>query len=66
MIFNTEIVCGKVMGFDEILKEISRVTPEDVREIAGEFLTKTPTLAIVGPYKNTDKFEKVLAKGSSQ
>jgi predicted Zn-dependent peptidase len=61
-----EIVYGQVMGFDEILKEISRVTPEDVREIASEFLTKTPTLAIVGPYKNTDKFEKVLAKGSSR
>ena len=59
-----EIVYGQVMGFDEILKAISRVTPADVREIAGEFLTKTPTLAIVGPYKGTEKFEKILAKGS--
>jgi predicted Zn-dependent peptidase len=61
-----EIVYGQVMGFDEILKEISRVTPEDVREIANEFLTKTPTLALVGPFKNESKFEKVLAKGSAR
>jgi predicted Zn-dependent peptidase len=61
-----EIVYGQVMGFDEILKEISRVTPEDVRVIASEFLTKTPTLALVGPFKNESKFEKVLAKGSAR
>jgi predicted Zn-dependent peptidase len=55
-----EIVYGQVMGFDDILKEISRVNPTDVREIAGEYLTKSPTLALVGPFKNEAKFEKVL------
>jgi predicted Zn-dependent peptidase len=55
-----EIVYGQVMGFDEILKAISRVNPTDVREIAGEFLTKSPTLALVGPFKSEAKFEKVL------
>jgi predicted Zn-dependent peptidase len=59
-----EIVYGHVMGFDEILKEISSVTYEDVRKVAGEFLTKTPTLALVGPFKSESTFEKVLAKGS--
>ena len=44
---NNEIVYGQVMGFDEILKAISRVNPTDVREIASEFLTKSPTLALV-------------------
>ena len=48
------------MDFDDILKAISRVSAEDVRAIAGEFLTKTPTLALVGPFKNRAKFEKVL------
>ncbi|CAB4882080.1 unannotated protein [freshwater metagenome] len=57
-----EIVYGQVMGFDEILKAISRVSAEDIREIAGEYLTKTPTLALVGPFKNSTKFEKVLSK----
>jgi predicted Zn-dependent peptidase len=59
-----EIVYGHVMGFDEILKEISSVTHEDVRKVASEFLTKTPTLALVGPFKSESTFEKVLQKGS--
>jgi predicted Zn-dependent peptidase len=59
-----EIVYGYVMSFDDILKEISSVTHEDVRKVASEFLTKTPTLALVGPFKSESTFEKVLAKGS--
>ena len=55
-----EIVYGQVMGFDDILKEVSKVNVADVRQIAGEFLTKSPTLALVGPFKNEAKFEKVL------
>ena len=55
-----EIVYGQVMGFDEILKEVSRVNEQDIRQIAGEYLIKTPTLALVGPFKNDTKFEKVL------
>ena len=55
-----EIVYGQVMGFDDILKAIARVNPSDVREIASEYLTKSPTLALVGPFKNAAKFEKVL------
>jgi predicted Zn-dependent peptidase len=57
-----EIVYGQVMDFDDILKAISRVSATDIREIAGEFLVKTPTLALVGPFKNQSKFEKVLAR----
>jgi len=55
-----EIVYGQVMGFDDILKEISKVNVSDVRQVASEFLTKSPTLALVGPFKNEAKFEKVL------
>ncbi len=61
-----EIVYGQVMSFDDILKEIARVSVEDVRVIASEFLTKTPTLALVGPFKNEAKFEKVLARGGAK
>ena len=57
-----EIVYGQVMDFDDILKAISRVSAQDIREIAGEFLVKTPTLALVGPFKNESKFEKVLGR----
>jgi predicted Zn-dependent peptidase len=55
-----EIVYGRVMGFDDILKAVSKVNEADIREIASAFLTKTPTLALVGPFKNTAKFEKVM------
>jgi len=55
-----EIVYGQVMGFDDILNAISRVNSTDVREIASEYLTKSPTLALVGPFKSEAKFEKVL------
>jgi predicted Zn-dependent peptidase len=55
-----EIVYGQVMGFDDILKAISRVNSTDVRNIASEYLTKSPTLALVGPFKSEAKFEKVL------
>ncbi len=57
-----EIVYGQVMDFDDILKAISRVSAQDIHKIASEFLVKTPTLALVGPFKNESKFEKVLAK----
>ena len=57
-----EIVYGQVMDFDDILKAISRVNAQDIREIASEFLVKTPTLALVGPFKNESKFEKVLGR----
>ena len=57
-----EIVYGQVMDFDDILKSIARVSTQDIREIASEFLVKTPTLALVGPFKNESKFEKVLRK----
>ena len=57
-----EIVYGQVMDFDDILKAVSRVSAEDIREIASEYLNGTPTLALVGPFKNPAKFEKVLSK----
>jgi len=56
-----EIVYGHIMGFDEILKSISAVNSTDIKEIASDFLTRTPTLALVGPFKSESKFEKVLS-----
>ena len=57
-----EIVYGQVMDFDDILTSIERVSAQDISEIASEFLVKTPTLALVGPFKNEAKFEKVLER----
>lgn len=56
----SELVYGEVMSFDEILKRVAAVTHDEIREIAGELLTVSPTLAVVGPFKSTGKFEKVI------
>jgi predicted Zn-dependent peptidase len=55
-----EIVYGHVMSFDGVLEAVSKVNESDIREIASAFLTKTPTLALVGPFKSSAKFERVL------
>ena len=57
----SELVYGDVMSFDEILKRIAKVTRDDIREIASAVLPQSSTLAIVGPFKNQSKFEKVIA-----
>lgn len=56
----SEIVYGEIMSFDQILKEIEAVTPEAIRNLSSEILTQRPTLALVGPYKDSRKFEKIL------
>jgi len=56
----SELVHGEILGFDEILAEISAVTSSDIRELAGEYLTASPTLAVVGPFKSETSFEKVM------
>jgi predicted Zn-dependent peptidase len=55
-----EIVYGEIMDFNDILREISEVSSEAVRRLAGEILVQRPTLALVGPFKDAKKFEKVL------
>lgn len=57
----SELVQGEIQSFDEILGEISKVSSSDIRELAGEFLTKSPTLAIVGPFNKESVFEKVMS-----
>lgn len=57
----SELVHGQIQSFDEILGEISKVSSSEIRELAGEFLTKSPTLAIVGPFTRESVFEKVMA-----
>ncbi len=56
----SELVYGKNLGFDEILKEVSSVSGADIRAVASEYLTKSPTLAVVGPFKSKSIFEKVV------
>lgn len=57
----SELVYGQVLSFDEILREISSVTPEQIKEIASESLPTSPTLAVVGPFRSTSKFERLIS-----
>ena len=56
----SELVYGEILGFDQILKAVSDVTSSDVRALASEFLTVSPTLAVVGPFSKRSPFEKVI------
>ncbi len=56
----SELVYGQVMSFDEILREISEVTPKQIKEIARQILPISPTLAVVGPFRSTSKFERLI------
>lgn len=51
----------KIETFDEILKKVEAVTPEDVQEVAKELLGgRLFNLQVIGPFRSTAKFEKIL------
>jgi predicted Zn-dependent peptidase len=56
----SELVYGQVLSFDEILREISEVTGEQIKEIASKTLPVSPTLAVVGPFNSRSKFEGLI------
>jgi predicted Zn-dependent peptidase len=57
----SELVYGQVLSFDEILREISNVTQEQIKEIARQILPTSPTLAVVGPFRSSSKFERLIS-----
>jgi predicted Zn-dependent peptidase len=57
----SELVYGEIMSFDQILREIADVTPDQIKEIARQILPTSPTLAVVGPFRSQAKFEGLIA-----
>jgi len=57
----SELVYGQVLSFDEILREVANVTPEQIKEIARKTLPTSPTLAVVGPFRSRSKFERLIS-----
>jgi predicted Zn-dependent peptidase len=54
---------GKVKDPEKLVSEIQSVTKEDVRKLAGEiFQPKNLNLAIVGPFKEEEKFKNIINK----
>jgi len=56
-----ELLRDEVKSLDEKIKEINKVTINDIKQMAKLiFKERNLNLAVIGPYKNTKKFEKIL------
>ena len=56
-----ELMKNKMKTLEEKIKEIKKVTAEDIEKIAKTiFKTKNLNLAIIGPFKNDKKFKEIL------
>lgn len=58
----SELVYGEIKSMDEILGSVRAVDQRAIGELADEIFTATPTLAIVGPYKQSSKFAAAVAR----
>jgi predicted Zn-dependent peptidase len=43
------------------LAKVRSVTPEQVHQLARDLFTAPATLALVGPFRSTTKFEKAIS-----
>ena len=57
----SELVYGEIKSMDEILSNVRTVNQSAISELAEEIFTMQPTLAIVGPYKQSGKFKSAVA-----
>ncbi|MFF0482392.1 M16 family metallopeptidase [Streptomyces sp. NPDC004435] len=48
----SELCWGTQMSVDDMLARIAAVTPDEVREVAGDVLTRRPSLSVIGPLKD--------------
>jgi predicted Zn-dependent peptidase len=49
-----ELVYGELLSVDELLARVDAVTPEQVRQVAAEVLTRPMSLAVIGPFSDRD------------
>lgn len=56
-----ELLEGKVRTQEEVLEEVDKVTAKDVKRVAQFLVTNSRlNLALIGPFKDRGKFEKIL------
>ncbi|CAA9343379.1 MAG: FIG007959: peptidase, M16 family [uncultured Frankineae bacterium] len=55
----SELVHEEVLTPEQVLERISAVTPDDVREVARDVLTRPRSLAVLGPYGGADLQEAI-------
>lgn len=56
-----EIYNLELLTEEEMIKRIEGITLLSVKEMAEEIFSKKPALALIGPFKNKEKFVKILA-----
>jgi predicted Zn-dependent peptidase len=54
-----ELVHGELLEVDEVLARIDAVTPDDVRAVAADVLTRPLSLGVIGPYGDRDFSEAI-------
>jgi predicted Zn-dependent peptidase len=57
-----EVLEGRAAEPEEVLQEIDKVTAEDVRRVAQDVIGRNGlNLALIGPFDDSERFEKLLA-----
>jgi predicted Zn-dependent peptidase len=56
-----DLLHGELASLDEVLARIEAVTLDDVAVLAADFLAATPSLAVVGPFDDADRFTAAVA-----
>ena len=56
-----EVSTGKPLTVEEVFSKIDRVTADEIQETANAIFKKESlNLAVIGPFKDKEKFEKLL------
>ena len=62
MLGTAELLEEKIRLPKEIMSKIDEVNATDIKKVAGDiFKSETLNLAIIGPYKNKERFKKILS-----
>jgi predicted Zn-dependent peptidase len=49
-----ELVHGEVLTVDDLLARVDAVTPDDIRAVAADLLTRPRCLTVIGPFTESD------------
>ncbi|MDQ4006780.1 MAG: insulinase family protein [Actinomycetota bacterium] len=60
-IAKAELLHGELVGLGELLRRVDAVTLDDVRTLAVALLEAEPTLAVVGPFDESRRFDSAVA-----
>ncbi len=56
-----ELILGKILKPDDIIKKVEKITPSDIQKMANDiFQPQRLSLSLIGPFKEKNKFKKLL------